>query len=451
MKRILLSTLVLCCVVAAGAQASRHSINADTETAWSFHDEIKADPRLSASNYTAYPTPSGRLTPAPVGYTPYYISHYGRHGSRYLINPEQYSRPAAVLAHADSLGLLSDEGRYALAAARRMEAEASKRYGELTHLGAEQHQQIARRMVERFPEVFEGETTIQARSTVVIRCILSMAAEMQELLRHNNQLNIDCDASEHDMYYMNCQDTVVERLRKNPAIMQTYNDWQARHINNQRFIRSLFADTVFADTVRFRDQLTDDIFRLATIAQNSAIGDSVNLYRLFTTDELYSHWQQSNVGWYLTYGASAISDGHLPYSQSNLVRDIVAKADSCLRLQHPGATMRFGHESVVLPLVCLLDIDGYGVRTSCVDSLDNYGWVNTRIFPMACNVQFVFYKAGKHPGGRVLVKVLLNEEEATLPLRPAAGLRFPNGEKPGGNPYYDWADVRRYLLSRAAY
>ncbi len=442
---------MLCCMVAAEAQTPHHNIKAGTEEARSFCDEIRSNPLLSASNYTAYPNPSGRLTPPPVGYRPCYISHYGRHGSRYLINPEQYSRPVAILAHADSLGLLTDKGRYALATARRMEAEASKRYGELTRLGAEQHRQIARRMAERFPEVFEGETTIQARSTVVIRCILSMASEMQELLRANPRLDIDCDASEHDMYYMNYHDTTVERLRKNPEIMRTYNEWQARHIDNQRFARSLFADTLFADTASFRDQIADDIFRLATIAQNSAIGDSTDLYQLFTADELYSHWQQSNVGWYLTYGASAISRGRLPYSQSNLVRDIVTKADSCLRLPHPGATMRFGHESVVLPLVCLLNIDGYGVQTSCVDSLEAYGWVNTRIFPMACNVQFVFYKESKHPGGRVLVKVLLNEEEATLPLRPAIGLRFPKGAVVDSNPYYEWADVRRYLLSRTAY
>lgn len=96
-----------------------------------------------------------------------------------------------------------------------MAAEALNRYGELTHLGALQHRQIAYRMEHRFPEIFADTTaTIQARSTVVIRCILSMENELQELLRNNSRLKIDCDASEHDMYYMNnYKDTMVQLLQ----------------------------------------------------------------------------------------------------------------------------------------------------------------------------------------------------------------------------------------------
>ena len=40
---------------------------------------------LASSNYYAYPVPTKKLTPPPVGYKPFYISHYGRHGSRYMI------------------------------------------------------------------------------------------------------------------------------------------------------------------------------------------------------------------------------------------------------------------------------------------------------------------------------------------------------------------------------
>ncbi|MBQ4007390.1 MAG: histidine-type phosphatase, partial [Muribaculaceae bacterium] len=44
--------------------------------------DLKTDPRISANNYRAYPdTQLPQLTPAPVGYAPFYIDHYGRHGS----------------------------------------------------------------------------------------------------------------------------------------------------------------------------------------------------------------------------------------------------------------------------------------------------------------------------------------------------------------------------------
>ena len=123
-------------------------------------DEIAADPRLSGSNHLAYPGPKqGRLTPAPEGYRPFYISHYGRHGSRYLIGQDEYDVPVGVLARADSLGKLTALGRLVLGRARLLRDEAAGRLGELTPLGAEQHRQIARRMYERFPEVFEGGGT----------------------------------------------------------------------------------------------------------------------------------------------------------------------------------------------------------------------------------------------------------------------------------------------------
>lgn len=418
--------------------------------AQSFRGAIAANPLVSASNYLAYPSPKGTLTKAPKGYVPFYFSHYGRHGSRYLIDPRQYSRPIGILSRADSLGLLTSDGRYALDVAREMAAEAKDRYGELTLLGARQHQMIARRLSERFPEIFrDTAATIDARSTNVIRCILSMENEMQELVRHNPALKITCDASQHDMYYMNnYKDTLVDRLRHDPSVKKVYDGWVMSHVDNRPLMRRLFKSELYADTISQCNKLADDIFHLATIAQNSDIGKTTNLYRLFTTDELYHLWQQTNIWWYLNYGASAVSHGLMPTAQRFLVRDIVEKADSCLKLDHRSATMRFGHESVVLPLVCLLDIDGYGLETSNMDSLENYGWINTKIYPMACNVQFVFYKPTDSKSKKpVLVKVLLNEEEATLPIE---GYPIPTAQERSstGAPFYTWHDLRSYLMEK---
>ncbi len=52
------------------------------------HDNI----RLSASNLLAYvdPTEADALTPTPKGYEPFYMSHYVRHGSRWLCSDGEY-------------------------------------------------------------------------------------------------------------------------------------------------------------------------------------------------------------------------------------------------------------------------------------------------------------------------------------------------------------------------
>ena len=80
--------------------------------AQSAYDEIQKNVLLSASNYMAYPGPTQqKLTPAPRGYKPFYLSHYGRHGSRFHSKPSFYNAPYHVLAKADSLGKLTATGK----------------------------------------------------------------------------------------------------------------------------------------------------------------------------------------------------------------------------------------------------------------------------------------------------------------------------------------------------
>ena len=76
------------------------------------YDEINENVLLSASNYMAYPGPTQhKLTPAPRGYKPFYISHYGRHGSRFHSKPSFYNAPYQTLLKADSLGKLTATGK----------------------------------------------------------------------------------------------------------------------------------------------------------------------------------------------------------------------------------------------------------------------------------------------------------------------------------------------------
>ena len=86
----------------------------------------------------------------------------------------------------------------------------------------------------------------------------------------------------------------------------------------------------------------------------------------------------------------------------------------------------------MLPLICLLNINGYGNARSSLENLDDEDWNAYNVFPMACNVQFIFYKPIKGQGD-ILVKVLLNENEASLPVKTSRA------------PYYRWQDVRAYM------
>ena len=393
--------------------------------------EIAKDQRLAAANYRNYPTPTKALTPAPTGYQPFYISHYGRHGSRWLIGPNAFDKPYAALTKADSLGKLTPRGCEVLATVKAMRDNGRSREGELTPLGAEQHRAIAKRMYEHFPQVFAGKTHVDARSTVVIRCILSMENELLQLAALNPQLTFTHDASYHDMYFMNDQGSPFNKLRNTQAVKDSLKDFNERHNDFTHMLRTVFNDTAYAN----RMAKTDLAFRLWNMCidlENTELRHHFKpLYDLFSPDETYNAWLQNNAYWYCASGPNKITNGAGMYMQANLLRRFLADADSCVQLQHPGAQLRFAHESTVLPFVCLLNINGFGNPRSGLDNLDKEGWASYRVFPMACNVQFIFYRSAKH--NDILVKILLNEEEATLPVKTDCA------------PYYHWNDVRAYM------
>ena len=146
-------------------------------------------------------------------------------------------------------------------------------------------------------------------------------------------------------------------------------------------------------------------------------------------------WLQTNAWWYINYGPSPLNNGIAPYSQRNLLRVMIAEADSCLQLPHPGATLRYGHEVCVMPLACLLELDDFGKSILDLEDLDDEGWACYKIFPMACNIQLIFYRPTEGSGD-ILLKVLLNENEARLPFPAVTG------------PYYSWTDFRTYFTDK---
>ena len=401
-------------------------------------EEFKENIFKSGSNYYAYPGPKQqKLTPAPKGYEPYYISHYGRHGSRYLIGKNDYNRAFQVLSRADSVGKLTTYGQEVLRRVTLLRNEADQRLGELTLLGAEQHRGIARRMYERFPQVFKGVTDIDAKSTVVIRCILSMENALQELKSLNPKLRIRHDASEHDMWYMNHSDKQLRSHQWDGNTREVYDAFKARHQNYQRVMQVLFNDTAYVNHEVNAENLNYHLFKLASNIQSSELRHTVTLYDLFTPDEVYDNWMIENAGWYVGYGPCPLNGAWQPFSQRQLLKQMIDEADQNLTKAHPGATLRYGHEVCVMPLACLLEMDNCGKQVSDFEQLPAEGWLNYNIFPMGCNVQLIFYKPKKGHGD-ILVKALLNENETRLPLQAVSG------------PYYRWTDFRDFYLKKLA-
>ena len=397
-------------------------------------DDLKAHPKMSANNYQAYPdTVLPAITAAPAGYEPFFINHYGRHGSRWLINEKKYTYPLQMLEKGERNGKLTRRGQEVLDVLREVHEASRGRLGELSDIGAEQHQGIARRMYQNFPQVFKDGAPVVARSTVVIRCILSMQNEVDVLASLNPRLKITTDASEAEMYYMNYSDSVVRPLRASQRDL--VNSCMKKWINPEGMLKKLFNDQKFArDSIDDARKLMVYLMEVAGNMQSHHQFEQVNLYDLFSDDDIYSVWRYNNAYWYILSGETPLTQCRVDYMEANLLRNFIEDADKATTADRiPGASLRFGHESVVLPLCCLMGLNGADYRTTDLETLDQH-WQTYKIFPMAANIQFVYFrKAGSDD---ILMLPLLNEHEATLPVQTDVA------------PYYHWSDVRDYFIDK---
>lgn len=407
-----------------------------TSFAQTAKEEIYADILKSGSNYMAYQAPTKALTKAPKGYEPFYMSHYGRHGSRWLINENDYTSVIRVFRRANELGKLTPLGKEALAKLERFIPTTKGRLGELSDIGEQQHHGIGRRMTENFPEIFSGkDAEVDARSTVVVRCILSMTAECEELTAFNPKMKMHNDVSESYQYYLNhnFSQRLKDASRDRGSIVDEY---KKKYTHPERFCRALFNDESYWKDEDFRPRsFMRAVFNVITNMQSHGNGE--DMWNLFTTEECYDLWKIVNIDWYLGYGAAPQTGGIMQFNQADLLHNIIETTDTIMASKtfKNGATLRFGHEVCVMPLACLLELDSCGRQVQDLDHLEDY-WVNYRIYPMACNIQLVFYRSKKQKDAPILVKALLNEKEATLPV--------PTDQYP----YYKWEDLRAYYVKK---
>lgn len=422
MKLVILSALAL-------------SLAAFSANAQATLEEITATPEKAGGVYYAYPVTESANTPAPKGYKPFYISHYGRHGSRFLISDRDYEVVLDRLRHADSAGALSPLGRDVLGRVEDIWQEARGLGGELTPLGNRQHRAIATRMYKSFPEVFADGAQMQASSTVVMRCAHSMFAFIEGLKEQNPRLEIPRTSGQRDMYFLNYHSPESGPYSSHDGPWYaSFKRFRAAQTKPDRLVGSLFADSAYTAMWVDAPEFMWQLYWMAVDLQN--METEATLLDLFTPQELYDLWQVANFNFFACNSSYAPAEGHFTANARNLVRNIVADADSCLAgPDSHGARLRFGHDGNIIPLAALLRIPGsYSDIVDPAHLADE--WADFKISPMAANLQIVLFRSADS-SKPVLAKVMLNEREVALPLAYSAA----------GAPFYTWPDIRAYLLS----
>lgn len=389
--------------------------------------DVKASPEKAAGVYYAYPEPSGSLTPAPKGYKPFYISHYGRHGSRYLLSESDYTDLRKILLKAYDAGGLTPMGDSLLISLNRICEEAHGRAGQLSPLGNRQHAAIAARMAKIYPEAFGFDAEVSAISTTVMRCAHSMFAFIESLKEQYPHLQIPRESSQRNMYYMgNSTNNASEARASDAPAAIAYRKFKAAKTNPDRLVSSIFKPgyaVANVDPSSFMWQL----YWVAIDLQN--METQANLLGLFTPEELYDLYQVFNFNFYSRCGDYPLAKGAYTNDAKNLAENILAEANRYIEGKKSGATLRFGHDSNITPLTALLGIKKCNPAESDPEVLASK-YSGTELCPMAANLQLIFYKNKKN---EVIVKALLNEEETSL--------GFPSSIAP----YYRWTELEPYL------
>ena len=128
----------------------------------------------SASVYHSYEFSEIDDTPPPKGFKPFYVSHYGRHGSRRLTGTF-VADTLSSLEKAEAADGLTEAGKALLADVRRIADAHEDMSGQLTERGAQEHRTLARRMAARFPGVFVGARHVRCQSAIFHRVLISQA------------------------------------------------------------------------------------------------------------------------------------------------------------------------------------------------------------------------------------------------------------------------------------
>ncbi len=390
--------------------------------------EVYADLNRAGGVYLAYQAPATAQSPAPEGYKPFYISHYGRHGSRYLLGDRDYRWVMDLLKSADSLDVLTPLGKSALSRLERLWPAVEGCGGDLSSVGVRQHQGIAERMYANYPEVFTAGRKVSARSTVSLRCAMSMAAFGDRLKGLAPGLDISYEASEKYMSYLNYhtpESNAFTDQKTGPWVAE-YNAFEKQNVRPQRLMKALFTDSSFVKNHVSPAELMWGFYWIAVDMQD--IDTDISFYDVFEPSELFDLWQCVNYRFYVGNANHAAGNGIVVANAKNLLRNIISSADEAISSGDIAATLRFGHDGNVIPLLAILRIEIFTVAVSAPADVYKV-WCDFKATPMAANVQIVFYK---NAAGDVIVKFLHNEREVHIPV------------KTNMFPYYKWADVRAY-------
>lgn len=266
----------------------------------------------------------------PDGYKAVYVSHFGRHGSRYLLKKEE-SASYKVLS-----GSLQGELGQAI---EHFHSLHIGKHGKLSGLGAQEQRSIGRRLAKRLPELFAFNAGVSAKSSFIDRCKASMQNFLEGLKSESPMVNAKTSSS---LFTYRMLSKGVKHGKYKPK--------------------------------------SKAILALARYAADAdCIGEDKDLiYRYFGMKDKLEMWEELEACFNNNLRPKSLADAHVA---RKLLKDIVSKADAALASGKKVADFRFGHDSAFVPLGVLMGLSSFSEGCTIGD-----------IVPMAANLQLIFYR-----------------------------------------------------------
>lgn len=378
--------------------------------------------------YHPYHVAKGSTAKAPRGFKPFYISHIGRHGSRYPVSPGYVANGLDPLRKADSLGILTAEGKVLKQAFEKLDSVSQGEYGLICELGASEHQGIARRMAAAYPQVFhqKGRDSVACFATHKQRTILSMANFGAALASAAPSLHIGFMAGEK-YYDIMCREEVAASGLK--AGSRKANKAMAEQFDYAGFLPRIFTDPEAARKYCFKNErlMAETCVTNGTVAAYLGITELVHF---MTPEEFETASRIYNAKQYLQHCGSAEQGVWRMHIMDPLLHDFVDKADAAVAGNRIAADLRFSHDVGMMPFFALIGLQGYDTRLPFEEVCDH--WNATYMMPMAANLQLIFYRG---PKDQIIVRIVFNEADSSIPAL-------------GPGPFYPWQELRSYLLKQ---
>ena len=412
-----------------------------------------AGPKGGSSTATPYKAPEVSDGHAGRGLKLVYVSHLGRHGSRYFTSDKRLKKMRGALDEAAAAGALTPAGhRLRDAVAEFMRVSD---YENVTPLAAWQQKGIAGRLAAENPELFGGPwngkkvrtlTTFKKRTQDTRDAFLAELAARTGADPAKDFTNListgceplrffDCDAKYQA--YKEARAWLAAPAYK--ALAPETDAW-ARQLLAQfaapAWLGELAAGRAAAAYFASPAEMAECLYDIAGV--ETGLGrDLLGFRNYFSSGELawfeyladYSDFYEKGPG----SPGSAVTYG----MARGLLRDFLDGAQRAVDdpAASPAADFRFAHAETLLPLAALMALEGASEQAAEYP-FKGRRWKGAAVAPMSANIQWRLYRA---LDGEYKLRVLLNERPAAI-----AGLKENAGR------YYDWEAVKRFYEARLA-